>query len=253
MPLSKRHANSQTAAATHQVDTVLQKAIHDFGSRLVLVVLTMLAFVFVGALSGCGATSTGTLRMQAEHAMDKGDYDLAAGKLSIVLERSPADWRALYYTGLIRLKQKSFLDARLKLESAYALRDEHRESGDILDALAEAYLQGNENEKLSSMLRSATTRYGKTRDYLREAQYLAKSGDADGAETAFVKATRFAKSDDITPWMKAADFYQGIGDTDNALIALNHALNIQPKNLVILRRIRDITVKPASTLGAKLN
>lgn len=204
-------------------------------------------------LAGCQAHS-GALRLQAEQAIARGEYDTADRKLAIVLDRNPADWKALYWTGLIRLKQNRFLDARLLLERAYAVRDEHLETPDILDALAEAYLREPNQEKLVILLRSATQRYGAPRDYVRQGKYLARAGDVDGAEIAFVKATRFAAEDDIWTWLQAADFYEGIGDKDNALVALNHALRIEPHNLVIQRRIRTLQQPGAgagTTVGVK--
>lgn len=199
-------------------------------------------FLFVG----CSAAPNSLLRLQAREAMDAKDYTTAREKLDTALAQDPADWKANYYMGLVRIAQDKPLDARLKLEVAYSLRDDDPETADILDALAQALHKEGNSEKLDVMLKGATTRYGKPRDYYRQAEYLAKEGDVDGARAAYLKAVKVARADDITPFIKQADFYESLGDKVNAVVALQQAQAIEPQNLTIARRISALVVGPAA-------
>jgi Flp pilus assembly protein TadD len=152
--------------------------------------------------------------------------------------------------GLVKLAQERPLDARLHLEVAYSLRDSDPETPDILDALAKALFMEGATSKLDIMLRSATATYGTPRDYYRQAEYLAKAGDVDGARAAYLKAMKVAKPEDITPFIKQADFYEGLGDKVNAVIALQQAAAIEPQNRVIAQRISKLVLDttPGKTL-----
>jgi len=201
-------------------------------------------------LAGCTAPPNSLLRLQAKDAIDQKDYVEARERLDRALSNDPADWKANYYMGLVKLAQERPLDARLHLEVAYSLRDSDPETPDILDALAQALHMEGATSKLDIMLRSATGTYGTPRDYYRQAEYLAKAGDVDGARAAYLKAMKVAKPEDITPFIKQADFYEGLGDKVNAVIALQQAASIEPQNRVIAQRISKLVLDttPGKTL-----
>ena len=208
------------------------------------------AALVLAVATGCGSTPNSVLRLQAKEALDQKDYTTADMKLARALEQDPADWKAQFYTGKLRLIQERPLDARLALEVAYSLRDGFPETPDILDSLAEAYRREGAIEKLHTLLNTANRKYGTTRDYLRQARMLAMIGDVDGAKVAYLKAQKFAKKDDITPFVKAADFYEGLGDRINASIALRQALQIEPENKVLLNRLQNLQATPTPSAGA---
>ncbi|MEX2212664.1 MAG: hypothetical protein WD768_00965 [Phycisphaeraceae bacterium] len=207
------------------------------------------ALMLIAAV-GCSTAPNSVLRLEAKQALDKKDYVTAEQRLDRALIQDPADWKAQYYLGKLRLAQSRPLDARLALEIAYSLRDSHPETPDVIDALAEAYRREPVLEKLHTLLKTANRRYGTTRDYLRQAHFLGLIGDVDGAKVAFLKAQEFRKGDDITPFVKAADFYEGLGDRVNATIALRQALQIEPKNLVLLGRLQNLQATPTPSVGA---
>lgn len=171
-------------------------------------------------------------------------YDEADVRLSRIVENDPTDWEAHYYLGLVRLEQGRPIDAELLLERALRLRQDYPETSQILDALAEAIYQQNRINALYAMLQQATEQYGTSQDYLRQAIYLGKTGDADGAVVAFRKAAQFAAPDDARPYIAAADFYESIGNNPEAVINLRHALYIRKNDPFIGNRLRKHGIVP---------
>jgi tetratricopeptide (TPR) repeat protein len=212
--------------------------------------LATLTVIVAALLAGCVNAPNSLLRLQAKDAIDQKDYGTAREMLDRALAQDPADWKANYYMGLVKLAQGRALDARLHLEVAYSLRDSDPETPDILDALAESLYKEGAQSKLDIMLRSAASTYGTPRDYYRQAEYLARQGDVDGARAAYLKAVRVARPEDITPFMKQADFYEGLGDKLNAVTALQQAQSIEPQNRVIAQRISRLVLDttPGRTL-----
>ena len=201
---------------------------------------TLFAAVAALMLVGCNTPPNQVLRLQAREAIEKKDYPRAEELMTLALQQDAADWKAHYYMGLVRLSQGRPLDARLHLENAYSLREDWPETPDVLDALAEAYWKEGDNEKLYNLLKMAGTRYGTTRDYLRQADFFSRSGDVDGAKEAYAKAAQFADPKDSSPHMKAAAFFEKIGDRKHAYIALQHAQQIEPQNRLIAAKMAAI-------------
>ena len=214
--------------------------------------LTASLFGIALLVAGCASQPNSVLRLQAKDAIDAKDYTTAREKLDTALAQDPADWKANYYMGLVRLGQEKPLEARLHLEVAYSLRDEDPETPAILDALAQALHKEGDVEKLDIMLKSATARYGRPHDFYRQAEFLGKQGDVDGARAAYLKAVNVAKPDDITPYMKQADFYEGLGDKVNAIVALQQAQNIEPFNRTIAARISSLVLEPKPAADATI-
>ena len=196
-----------------------------------------------------GCQSNPVLRLHGENAYNDGQYDLARQKFTKAVNQKSSDWKAHYYLGLIALKQGQPLEAQLSLEKALSVRDSHIITPDILDALAQSLLDQGKHENLAAMLQQATDRYGTTRDYLRQATFLGKSGDVDGAKIAFQKAIRFARHDDPSPFIKLADFYDSLGAGAEALMALRQAYYITPEDPVLADRIRQHGMVPGPTIA----
>jgi Flp pilus assembly protein TadD len=114
----------------------------------------------------------------------------------------------------------------------------------ILDGLAEALLRQERTAELYAMLEEATKNYGASHDYIRQAVYIGRSGDADGAVVAFRKAAFFAPADDPTPFLAAADYYESIGDNPQAVTALRNALYVKKNDPAIGARLREHGVIP---------
>jgi tetratricopeptide (TPR) repeat protein len=201
----------------------------------------------MGQMVGC--QSNPVLRKHGMDAYEDGQYDHARAKFTQALSQKSSDWKSHYYLGLVALKQGQPLEAQLSLERALSVRDNHLETPEILDALAQALLEQGKFENLTAMLQQAADRYGATHDYIRQATFLGKSGDVDGAKLAFQKAVRFALKDDPAPFIAMADFYDSLGASAEALLALRQAYYITPDNPRIAERIRQHGMVPGPTVA----
>lgn len=198
-------------------------------------------------LTGCENPPNPLLRKQAADAIYLNQIDVAEKKLTRALERDGADWKAAMLLGEVRLKQGRPLDAQLMFERALAHHNSFEEAPRILDGLAESLYQQQEFERLQVMLTTTARERWTTADFLRQARYLAKLGDPDGARLAFRKAARFADPTDTTPYLRAADYYESIGDTEAAITALRRTYRIVPDSPQIAARLRNLGHVPGPT------
>ena len=203
----------------------------------------------VGFLGTVGCESIGFVRRDAEDAVERGDWQRAEVRVNQVLAKDPSDWKGLYYRGLIRLEQQRPGDAAIALERSLALRDGYPEAKDVADALAEALYRQDDAKSLHDFLARRTRESGRPADYMRQAKYLTRIGDHDGAKVAFRKAVHFWPSNDITPHVEMADFYESIGDKKNTIAALTEAYKINPNIPRINNRLRALGVIPGPTLA----
>ncbi len=213
--------------------------------------LRILGILPVAAMAAVpiGCEPNSYLRQRGVEALHAGDTRWADERFSQAVRQDATDWKSLYYLGQIRLKQGQPLEAQMHLERALTLRPDHRQTADILDQLAEALFQQGQTANLHALVKQATQEYGTTRDYLRQAQYLAKSGDVDGAKLAYRKAGQFAQPDDATPFVSMAEFYDSINDRQNAITALRCAYGIDPRSIKLRNRLRSFGVVPGPTIA----
>lgn len=197
---------------------------------------------------GCQKPSM-VLRQEGMNAYADKQYELSHQKFSKAVTQRSDDWKSYYYLGMIALKQDRPLDAQLSLEKALSIRPENLETGAILDGLAESLFVQSKFANLSAMLQEACDRYGRPDDYLRQGIYLGKSGDADGAKLAFKKAIRFSPKDDPSPFIALAEFYDSLGSSADALMALRQAYYIQPTNVRVRENIRKHGMVPGPTVA----
>ena len=214
--------------------------------------LIALALTMTVTTTGCTVTIPAPnrlLRLHGMQAFEAQDLPAAEARFATAVEQNPTDWKSLYYLGLIRIQQGRPFDAQILLENALELRADHPETGDILDALAEALSRRGQLAKLHELLDHATEQYASSRDYIRKGRYLLKLGDVDGAMLAYRKSAVVAKEGDAEPFVVLADFYERIGDMTNSLTALRHAYAIDPSDQEVAERLRLHGVVPGPTAG----
>jgi len=208
--------------------------------------------------AGC-QTPIHLLRDRGLRAYDRTDKALAEQHFQKIVDRRPADWQANYYLGRLALDAGDANDARVHLETAYAVRTRHDiDPGappkhrpavhEIVDALAEALYRQGDHVRLIGFCDEAIDHFGQVRDYLRKAEYLQKLGDPDNTLVVLRQAARIAGPDDPTAHLALADFYQSMGWDDEALIALRRAYTIAPDNEQIGDRLRALGVVPGPTI-----
>lgn len=199
-------------------------------------------------LTGCNPPNS-LLRQQAINAMEEKDITTAEKRLERAVRQDDTDWKSMWLLGVVRNEQNRPLDAQLLLERALTLRGKADETPDINDALAESLYLQNQPAALAAMLQKAVEDYGGMRDYLRQAKYLGKSGDADGARRGFQKAYKFADKKDPLPYLVAADYFDSVGDKAGAIEALRHVYYITPGNQKVCNRLRNYGIVPGPTIG----
>jgi Flp pilus assembly protein TadD len=205
--------------------------------------MILFAMAIITFAAGC-RTPNGVLRQRGLLAMDAHNDDAAFENFRTAVKQDPTDWRAQYYFGVMLLKKGYPLEAQLALEKARSLRPAHPETPDILDHLAEALFEQGRYENLHALIEQAAEQFGTTRDFLRQAKYLAKMDQVDAALIAYRKAARFAEPNDATPWIEMAAFYERLGDTPNAVATWRQALHIEPKNEQVAAKLRQYGIVP---------
>jgi len=208
-----------------------------------------LSIVCMFIAAGCEPNPV--LRRKGIDAFHAGEVTQADRHFTKAVRQDPTDWKSLYYLGKVRLEQDRALDATLVLEKALSLRNDHEQTPQILDALAQSLYQQGETARLHTMLQRAIDEYETSRDFLRLAKFMGKTGDRDSAKVALRKATYFARPGDATPWLALADFYESLDDTDQTIDALRRALAINPRSRQVRTRLRKYGIVPGPTVQIK--
>jgi tetratricopeptide (TPR) repeat protein len=213
---------------------------------------TYMAFCLLGImLVAQGCTSNMVLRERSEKHLRAKRYNKAELELTRALSQEPEDWRAQYLMGIVQLKLEHPADAQMQFERAEALAPDHFRSANIRDGLAESLFRQKKNDQLKKALAKSANGNGDVRDFLRQARYLQKIGDPDGAEMALVKSTKVARTTDPSPYLAMASFYKSLGLDDKSLHALRIAYGIQPKNKEVIKRLKQAGIQPRPELAMK--
>lgn len=199
--------------------------------------------------AGCDTVPNTSLRQRGTVAAARGDHAHAEVNFAQAVKQDPTDWRAQIGLGESLMKQARWFEAQIVLERALILRGSNPETPGIVDQIAESLFRQRKVEELNTFLAQSIEAYGTTRDYLRQGNYLAKVGDADGARVAYRKAVEFAAPDDAQPYLALVAFYELIGDRDSALMALRRAYAITPDDKHVNNRLRQYGLVPGPTVG----
>ncbi|MCC7144870.1 MAG: hypothetical protein IT443_00340 [Phycisphaeraceae bacterium] len=198
--------------------------------------------------TGCAVPNSVLIR-RGEQAMQAGQLDRADHFLSRALRQDRIDWLAHYRMGLLRLRQGRPLDAQLSLEKALTLHAREPETGEVIDALAESLLIQEKKTELLGLLEQSINDYGKVEDYLRQARFMTRMGDVDGATLALRKSALAADPLDPTPYQAMFEFYDSIDDSANAMIALRHLYYFMPLDPVVAAHLRKYGIVPGPTVA----
>lgn len=209
----------------------------------------LLGGVLAGSLMLGGCVTNSMLRERGYDRMAAQDFGEARSYFHQAAQQNPRDVLAQYYLGLNELHLNRPRAAQTALEQALELRpNDPALTPKILDALASAIFRQGRIAELNAFLSDQATRRGTSRDYQRHAEYLVQAGDHDGARLAFQKAARFAAPGDGSPYLAIADFYESLGDRQNAVTALRYAYWVDPKDPSIPQRFRAYDLVPGPTL-----
>ncbi|MFA9477620.1 tetratricopeptide repeat protein [Phycisphaerales bacterium AB-hyl4] len=201
-------------------------------------------------LMSTGCETQSMIREKGEVAYYGGNYAQARAEYARAVDNQPSDYRAHYHLGLSYLELDQPGRAQRSFEQALTLRGRDPEwRPRILDGLAEALYRQDRLERLQAMLEDAVREGNTTHDRLRQADYLMKIGDPDGARNAYRTAAYFAEGRDPRPYVAVADFYEQINDEMNAVRALRWAYYVDHGNPEIAERLRGYGIVPGPTVA----
>jgi Flp pilus assembly protein TadD len=232
--------------------------------RCLLLPLTLLTATMV---VGCDIPNR-VHRLRGLNHYERAELDEAASDFEAAVDRDPTDWRGHYYLGRIALDRGRPSPARRHFEIAYTLRqrpdplqidaaDPEAETdpegrwpsmSQIVDGLAESIYQAGDEAQLFAFLDEVIDRHARPVDYLRKADYLSRTGDHDGAVTAYRQAIAVEPADPDL-YLALAEFYDQLGRRDDALTELRHAYYLAPDDREVAERIRAHGVVPGPTIA----
>ena len=199
--------------------------------------------------TGCEMTNP-ELRHRGRSAYLGGNYERSRDFYAQAVRQNPTDVEAQYGLGRAHLELDQPRDAHLAFEEAMALAsDDQNLMPRILDGLAEALYRLERQDRLHAFLQHCVERYGTTRDYLRQGDYLARIGDMDGAEGAYRRAAHFAPDGEVEPFLALARFYENRNDMTKSVRALRWAYYVDPHNPEVVQRLRDHGLVPGPTVA----
>lgn len=199
--------------------------------------------------TGCETTNP-ELRHRGHSAYLGGNYERSRDFYAQAVRQNPTDVQAQYGLGRAHLELDQPRDAHLAFEEAMALAgDDANLMPKILDGVAESLYRLDRHDRLHAFLQHSVERYGTTRDYLRQGEYLARIGDMDGAEGAYRRAAHFARDGDVRPFLALARFYQNRNDMTKGVRALRWAYYVDPNNAEVAERLRDHGLVPGPTVA----
>lgn len=212
------------------------------------VMLGVLLSLVVMASVGCASTSrpTESIRTSADRAYDRGQFEAASNDYAEIIARYPGDWQAQYQYGRCQLELDQPANARRALEIAQTRRPE---DPDVVDALAEALYELEEESHLYALLRQQAEATGSPRAWLRLADYANRLGDPDSASMAIETAIRVDDGNTTAPYIAAADFNQSVGRLDAAVRRLRQAHWINPADQNVVSRLKALGEVPGPTLA----
>ncbi len=200
----------------------------------------------VGGAGGCASKRPlGSVEADGDKAYAAGQYDKAVADYLEYVERRPG-------SGEVRHKlARTLLDVKQPtkaVEHAWVAFDAKPSDDDYVETLARSLYEASRTEELNKFLRDQVEDRGRVQDYLRLGRYAALTGDADGAELAFLTAARLDGGRTMAPQVALAKFYQSIGDKLSAFERLRMALYFDPQNAQVYQEIRRLGEVPGPTL-----
>jgi tetratricopeptide (TPR) repeat protein len=209
----------------------------------------------LGGLGGCTTLPNDVLRQYAADDIrqndmtgDKAALDQAHKYLAQAVEQEPTDAWAQYMLGQVDLRLKNPLAAESCFEQALVNRMGTLSEPPILDGIAQSLLDQGDKSRLAAFLIQQAHDRPTVEGYLRQAKFLARMGDADGAALAFKKAARIAAKSDPTPYLAAAKYYGSIGDKADQVLALRRAYTADHDSTEVLVQLHLAELEPGPAL-----
>jgi tetratricopeptide (TPR) repeat protein len=186
----------------------------------------LLVLTVMGAgmlLTGCQDPAM-DLRNQGLQLYHEGDYNSALDKFNQALKYNESEPRANYYAGCTEYQLGKYEQADYYFKLAWTVDPNF---GDVKAALANTLIkQGKVNEAMNFLERDAALT-GAVSDRLRVAQFYQQVGDLDDASVNYARCVAMAP-DDTSILVTAGKFYDSVGQKDQAIAVYKQAYLINP-------------------------
>lgn len=194
--------------------------------------------LFACLLGGCQAErNLDLVREIGNREYQLGQYEQALANYQEYVTRKPdgVDVRYSLAETYMKLNQP-----QLAREQFYQCLAVHPDNQDYATGLAEALYACNEREELITFLTREARDRGRPGDYERLGHYQFLLGNVDEAKLALITAAKLDGGKSIKPQMELANLYRSLGDKPSELKRLRMALYIEPRNMEIQKRIREL-------------
>lgn len=207
----------------------------------------VLVALLAGALLGCEtASTTMTMRDQANTAVWQGRWSEAEHLYEQLVVKYPGDWRYQYGYGLSAMHTGGLSEARQALEVAHTLKPANRQ---IALDLAETMYQQKDYNSLFRFLGDRAEARKESSDWLLLGEYALMTNDPDSAREFVAKAMVIDDASSVDPYLRAATMSEQMGDLDAAKRYLRTGWEVDPSNATVQERLRSYGVIPGPTLA----
>lgn len=183
-----------------------------------------------------------------DRAFSRGDFEKASADYGEYLDRKPGEARVQLRMAETLLELGRPEEA---VEWATIAYDQRPGDEQFIEVRARALFEAGHTDELHTFLRTLAQDRNRVGDFIRLGQYTARLGDPDGAEHALLMAARIDGGTTLWPQVALADFYESIGDTENAKRRLRMALFFDTTNREINARLRAMGEIPGPSFAIR--
>jgi tetratricopeptide (TPR) repeat protein len=205
------------------------------------------AIITLAILAGCSGTGQRPLHIVKERAAayaEAKQYELAVENYAEYVERKPDDVPARFAYGKALMKAEQPKEAR---EQFKVVSDVMPDNDTYMNALAEALYASGETDELTQMLDRFARERGTQGDFLRKGMYAGKLGNVDEAQESLLTAATMDAGRSVEPQLALADLYRSVGDKPNEIRRLRMALYLDPMNVEVQKRVKELGEIPGPT------
>jgi tetratricopeptide (TPR) repeat protein len=191
-------------------------------------------------------TPTHLLMKKGQHAERYGRYEEAADYYQQVLARAPGNQRALVSYGTTMLELDEPAKAAIAFNTAVLAEPGKAE---LVYLLARAEVENGKYDDAFGLLRTYASDNNDATAWMLLAEYALQLDDPDTASQAIARAIELVGDNSATPYLKAADLAERLGNEAEALRRLRQAYGRDPGNDDVDRRLREYGEIPGPSIA----
>ncbi len=201
-------------------------------------ILKTMAIATLLGLSGCATRGPKALHMLADsgdRALARGDCAQAERDYAEYVQRDQSDGRARLQYGKALLCLGRVKEARENLEKAYTVMPNN---DDAIFTLAEARAQDRDMEGAVRLVRAVAEDRKRPSDWILLGKFLERANAHDDAEQAYLSAARGDLGYSLAPQLALAEFYERVGQREQAIERYRMCLYVSPGNREMAKRLQ---------------